>query len=421
MRPRRWISLLILLGLAWSPVLEDRASATSGFGPALPLFPRLFPHPTGRNGAEEIIQAVDLLDSSPVHSRVRFLGDNPLSADPAECADLLREPRVAASLALIDAGLAKPRRFPDSSLRSLGHLLTVRQIHLFNQGDNRNAFDQTRWLYRLAGEMPPDALGGAHFARALRAAAALGLAPQVGHLTPAQCREVLRHVRARPDWRPEALGVLPGEHLGARARFQDFTEALTEGRTAASAQTPLPPEIHPDEEEIYVVYRAVVAAAGGARRASTLIPRAHRAIDRAYTGWARQISRRSVPFHVALRGPHFHPEREADRLASGLLDGMTGLLPHVLWQLAWHETHERFLACAATLQLYAEQHRLLPDDLRALNLGDLGISPFTGLPFEYEVDGDLVTLRTPDETHEEADSSPLEITIRCHVPEAGTP
>ena len=83
--------------------------------PAPPIFPQLFPRPTGHNGYEEFVKAADLADADPAwhaFNDVCFELPPPTIAMKRQA---LADPQVVQALATLRAGLKKPVFSPRDS------------------------------------------------------------------------------------------------------------------------------------------------------------------------------------------------------------------------------------------------------------------------------------------------------------------
>jgi hypothetical protein len=362
-------------------------AAAQAAGDDRELFFRLFPWPTGQRGVEDLVRARALIGDSQVIDQLLDAALDPLSTDAAERAAILSDPEVIRALACIDRALQQPRSFPPMpfenswiarnegfDLELLTWPITVGQADLFARGDYSAAFAQTRLLHRIAGCLPVDSTAYLAQRRLLRLGAARSLAPHVGRLSPTRCRETLRMVRRRPDWREEILVALDERHRAQVAALHDFADDLRSGDSPH--------------------WSDAVRLAGGEREALALLPEVLRVFGRAYVDWTRQVAHPGTPVHGVQPLLRLGSRTPAEKMAASL--AISPGYPEGLWEIediARAETRERLLACAAALRLYHFQQNRLPERLTALNLGVLARCPFTGRPFEYEPDGEVVALR----------------------------
>jgi hypothetical protein len=146
----------MILGFAIPVAIYFEQSAFSRVVTPPPIFPKLFPKPTGQNGYEEFVMAADLINSSRVwqeYERVYFDHPGPTLIMKRR---VLFDPTVQRALTLIRAGLRKriqsPRPYPElqtlvpelPAFRSLGRLLGVEMSVNFADGRNSQAIECLR-------------------------------------------------------------------------------------------------------------------------------------------------------------------------------------------------------------------------------------------------------------------------------------
>ena len=335
------ISLLLCLLL-----IPPAAAQETPPSPAGPVFPFLFPMPTGQNGYEEIVKAGDIAVATPAINEAMDAG-----YALTDKRRLMRQPQIMEALQLLRDGLAKPIRAPQGTddafkafagVRQLARLLSVEQYVLFADGKVGDAIQSARDTLRLGYAMQSQMLIGGLVGTAVDALAIRSLASRLDQLSARDC---------------EALTKLANDWLAAPD-----------------------PAIAALEAERQYALKQVYAVAGGN---SGITPEVHALI----TTRIRQVQNllRLEPWKRRALPPIEGPTVAAELVKNlGLDDVYMRALDTFTLELA----RVQMLGVHAAIRRYRWEHNRLPASLQELKLGRLGIDPSNGEPFTYRRSSD---------------------------------
>lgn len=311
-----------------------------------PLFPRLYPNPTGQNGMEEIFRAADMI------SGLQELTDAMQSeATLTEKRKAMQHPRVKQALLLIRAGLVKPLLPPQfepadfrplAAVRNVARLLTIEQYVLWADGKTNQALDSVRNLLQIGYVVQKCALIGNLTGVAIDSMAIGVLRDRLLQLSQPDCRKL----RALAE---------------AWLRLPDpATDALKAEK--AISETLLLPSDLPQRDAV----AAILAARWEAVLRVLQTP-----------AWERRL-------------PKFQSgETPAEKLAQDLWQTLEPSLNRILDVWARELAQIQLLGVHAAILDYRWEYNSVPETLDELKLGALGVDPFTGRPFHYKKTGRL--------------------------------
>jgi len=349
---------LVLLGaLLLTPL---RSPAQEG-----PLYPRVFPNPSGTNGMEEIIRAGDLIRAS------KLIGDCMMpDATLTQKRKALEEPGVRQALLLIRVGLGKPVRplpFDDDAshtqalalCRNTARALGIEQYVLWADGKTSKALDSMADLLRISYVLGQGSLIGNLVGVAVDGIA-IGVArKRLTQLSQPDCAKLKRLAEqwlAMPD---PAIAALQAERdIGARKL------------------EPLP-------------NRAAVLALLASR----------------YDGLIQEL--RKPPWERRI--PVFTSgSSSAEQVAAGLWATLKPVYEQVLVKWSHEMATVQLLGVHAAVRDHLWEYGKLPATLEELQLGGLAIDPFTGKSLKYRVTGsDTYELSSEGPYERDAEGNPV--------------
>lgn len=375
--------LLILTGV----VIAQPAAAQ--MPPPKGIFGQVVPHPTGRNGYEELVMAGERLQASPLFVQGK---ENWANLSLAEKRLVLADKPVTDALRLLRLGLAKPVMSPRTDLsfetmlpelqtfRDLGRVLAMQQYVLLADGRTGEAIGIARNCVRLGQVVQTDTLISGLVGVAIGTLGIKALGAHLDQLSARDCEQLYRvtlEALAVPDPQPRLLAM---EHAVTRRTLQECV-----ARIKQSGASGIKTILGLDDQS--------AAAADAYLR--TLPPAE---LDRLAEDMLTRLDRHEQLLQDELRKPAWQRRRLDGEFAS---DGsiasqfVSGFLPstdRIGERYAQDQAQLRMLACHCAILRYRWEHDRLPATLDELRLGELTLDPFTGQPLEYIVKGRRYTL-----------------------------
>lgn len=367
-------------------LLSSLAAGATGAGaqPEPSLFAQVIKQPTGQNGYEELVRAVDELRRSRLLREAEEMTPAPLSLKER----VLRDPPVLRALQLLERGLAKPVRSPRavvagstsmpefSGFRRLARLLTMRQYVYFAQGAVPEAIGVARACLHLGRVVQTDSVIAGLVGIAI---SAIGVGMLGAHLDQLSADDCDRLFRVCQEWLapPSPLpAVIEAERrVGRQSLAQLRAQGAKEAQNALAGLAGADDE--PPSPEMKAELERLRANPG--------------AIDAMFADVGRRLDAYYDQLLAAAKRPSWEwapPDLEADNTIAGQL---LAVLAPVLGRLGDHYSRDaarvRLLACHAAILRYRWEYERVPPTLEALDLGDLAQDPFTGQPLRYEPKG----------------------------------
>lgn len=365
--------IVMLLGLC-SPALAQGGA----------IFRQVVPQPTGKNGYEELVRAVDVLRTSKLLAKAENRQGE--GATLAYRRAVLQEKLVQEALRLVRIGLSKavmsPREAPGTTtlypefagFRRLARLLQIQQYVLLADGRVQEALGVARQGLRLGSVIQTDTLISGLVGLAVNALATSPLSAQLDQLSARDCEALFQLCRewlAQPD--PVVRIFEAEQRFGRRALDEMLAEIRKQG--AEGLKGVLGEE--DDSEEV--------------KRLQAQVPRTPQEIERFRQDTLAQMERFYGQQLAELRKPLWQRqpvEPKADgTLAAGLISALVPTFHQASISYARDQARIRLLACHAAVLRYRWEHDRLPATLAELNLRELTEDPFTGEEVKYEVQG----------------------------------
>jgi hypothetical protein len=356
------------------------------------IFSRLFQHPTGNNGYEEWVRAVDLIQN-----------DENVDAAMEPGASLnfkrhvLADPSATQALILLREGANKPVRSPRQSVdentllpelapfRRLARLLSVQMQVDFAEGRASAAIADLRTGLVFGDRIQTDTLISGLVGVAIDAVVLNGFAPHFDQLSASQCDQVLQIVAEGLNAECPAIRLLALEKghtlkmLDARRSDPDsmlaLLDTLTNGDESGNG--------NPEEADALQNLQARLID-----RPQDLNPIIDDAQARTVALFNQAILDLRVP--ITQRKP-----LPIDRAASPgywLFRSVNVNMQPLLDKYDTAQEKLRLLGVHALIRRYFLEHKTLPTSLAQLHATDLVLDPFTGDSLLYQRNGDLYTL-----------------------------
>lgn len=310
--------------------------------PPGPLYPKLYPSPTGRDGMEDVIRAADIL--SGIKLPPRAFSD---SGSIEEERKTLQNPEVVRALDLVRSGLKKPMlpppgdamRFPTlATLRNVARFLAMEQRVLWADGQSRQALASFRDLLELSYVVQQGPLVSNLSGIAMEILGISVVAKQVPRLSQADCRQLKEILRERLK-RPElAATVLDAE------------------KREMAIRTPAGPE-----------KQQILSALG-----------------RRYDALKKEFSK---PFWQRRLPPYTSPDGRDSEVVQALVQSVDQSLSRALDVWATQQARLQLLYVHASIREHQLMNRRLPANLSELKLGPWALDPFSGNALQYRVKG----------------------------------
>lgn len=348
--------------------------------PPKPVFPQLFPHPTGRNGYEEIVMAADLAVAAASRKDLWMPG-----VTLSEMRAAMKDPDNVRAIALLGAGLKKPIQSPRTTLtysttlpdlagmRALGRLL-ARDMHVrFADGRNIEAIADLRDGLSLATVLHGETLIGSLVAIAIDAIVVTEFARHLDYLSARDCDralDVIKAWRRLPD--PTTL-ALESERRLILANLQAMKSDPRPLRELLSASLESEDPNGPDAQARATLRALLQDPAGLSRTLDQVAIRTNGYFARAYAeirkpAWERQ------PISVV------EDQTPAGKIAGMLLPALTMAAD----KFVSADARVRLLGVHIVLRRFLWEFGKLPASLDELAVGSLAVDPYSGKPILYK-------------------------------------
>jgi hypothetical protein len=389
---RRLLLGSLTLGAATAAV-GNAVSATES-PPEKPQGPTLFEQtihaPTGANGYEELVRAVDQLRASSRFQQADKLSGASEGVPLSLKRRVLSDPPVLRALALLQRGLGKtivsPRKSLDSAtllpemggFRQLARLLAMQQYVYLADGRVAEAVGTARTCLRLGQAVQTDTLISGLVGIAISAICLRSLGAHLDQLSIPDCdrlSKVCLEWLDQPDLMPRMLAV---ERQAGKNMLAEIKSADRQGLERIFGLTPSPEDDTPPETRRLVGELTRQAASPGGLDAvlGETAQRLDQYYDRILTETQKHAWERSWPTLP-----------DDGSLAARLLSAITVSPVQVADKYTGEEAMVRLIACHTAILRYRWEYDRLPPDLAVLNLGDLARDPFTGQPVSYHPSG----------------------------------
>jgi hypothetical protein len=366
------------------------------------LFHQVIKQPTGRNGYEEFVRAVDVLRESKLYNAAEMPGLEARTLSVRR--RTLSDPPVKEALRLLRVGVQKPVLAPPNELdpdapypqsagfRRIGRLLRVQHYVLLADGRVLEALESVRLGVRFARAIQTGRPLAAFTGSAIEATLLEPLGAHLSQLSASHCEQLFRLCSEL------ARHKAPLERLAQRSLADDLkaiAELRKEGREAFGDPD------DDDEGEIGLAERRAARERFPADPAeqARMWAETERRIKEIYQRILADVGK---PIWQRQLGPF----RDDGTPAAAMV---RYLGPHQFFSLVdetygGSEARFKLLACHAAVLRHRWEKDVLPPTLAALNLGALATDPFTGQPFRYEVTGTRYRLYSAGPEKDEPDN-----------------
>ena len=384
MRNTRLLTAMIL-GCAVSTAIYRVQDASTHREPPPPNFSKLFPRPTGQNGYEEFVMAVDLLNASPACQEYEKADDEPTLTMKRR---VLADPMAQRVLATMRTGLRKhiqsSQQTPELQtlvpelkiFRSVGRLLCAEMDVLFADGKTAQGIDCLNDGLNFGRSVQVGTLISGVVGLYIENITLRTFSHHLNQLTIRDCDKLIRvanHHLKQPD--PQIALVTSERDMYLRS----FRKYRTDAGGLLDKLDPGPNASVSDHNNYANVCRLVRANPDSG---ATIFDQATELVgshfDQTLTEIKRPVWERKYPGPTERNSPaakliySICPpsySRMGDRFAS----------EQVLLQI---------LGVHAAVLHYWRQHHHLPNNVEELKLGKLVIDPFTGKSLSYKRFGD---------------------------------
>lgn len=364
---RQFAHCMALLLVAAAHVPASRAQQLEP-----PVFPKLFPRPTGANGYEEIVMAADLA----VAAERRMLLTEP-QVTLTDLRSALRDPERIRAIELLRAGLRKPIKHPArpdghdsiflelSPVRTLARLLAANIRAAFADGRSADALGYLSTGLRLAAALHGQTLVASLVGIAVHAIVLRTYARYLTQLSANDCDrllEVVRSLRRLPDPVPVTLEA---ERRYIASVFRNLLR---------------------DESAL----REYFGQQGGAAELPSF--RDQRALDAYVSKLLTEINLAfSQRVAEATKPRWLRRDAPSDGAGSTAVSAIVAVtlqpIAAAITQFDRARTELQLLGVHAAIRRYSWEHQRLPSSLEELRLGEMTVDPFTGQPLVYRATG----------------------------------
>jgi hypothetical protein len=387
---------LLLGGLTLGAATAAARNAVFGTEspPATPQGPTIFeqtiPAPTGENGYEELVRAVDQLRASARFQQAEKLGGAPAAVPLSLKRRVMSDPPVVRALALLQRGLGKTIASPRKSLnsatllpemagfRQLARLLAMQQYVYLADGRVAEAIGTARTCLRLGQAVQTDTLISGLVGIAISAICLRSLGAHLDQLSVADCdrlSKVCLEWLDQPDPMPRMLAA---ERQAGKSVLAEIKTADRQALERIFGLTPSPQDEEPPETRQLVGELTRHASSPGSLDA--VLEETEKRLDQYYERILAESQK-----HTWERS---WPSLPADgSLAARLVTAIAVSPVQVADKYTGEEAMVRLLTCHTAILRYRWEYDRLPSDLTLLNLGDLALDPFTGEPVSYQPSG----------------------------------
>lgn len=353
--------------------------------PAKSIFQQVIPQPTGKNGYEDLVLAIDALQKSRYYPAIQKMEALTL----AEKRAVLDDRNGVRALQLIRTGLQKPVAQPRQMLdytttlpelgpmRDLAKLLALQQYVALADGRTTEALQIARQGIRLGRVVQMDTLLSGLVGIAI---STLCIQPLGRHLDQLSARDTAVLYQICLEWLNQPnpqVAIFASEHRLTKIALAGMREQVKRG-------------------DVEGVVKQLGLKRDELKDLEAIIPRTPEAIDALFLQAAERYDAYSLTVMAELRKPAWErkmpeplkPEDPGGHLASMLIPSFQ----HVDNVYTREQAQIQLLACHAAIRRYRWEHDRLPSSLDELRLGTLAIDPYTGSPLRYEVKGKRYSL-----------------------------
>lgn len=376
----------ILLSAVGAGTLVQAAAGRSGGQqePRPSQLSKYFARPSGRNGLEDFLAAVDVLQTSKPYREMQA-ASLPGTISLTLKRRILSDLPVTRALALIQRGLTKPYALPVSAgqgenvigvnapMRELARLLALRQYVLFADGRVPDAIGTARVTMRLGQVVQAGPLISGLVGIAIGAIGMRTLGRNLEQLSARDC-ELLSQICG--EWLSQPSPLLRVFEEERRAGLKSLAEM--------GNQKPEPPT--PEELAMLTPEER--------RALANLTPEKLAAfqleIRKEFNAhWDRVLADTRKPFWEREFPTDAPPDESVSpaNVARALTAMLVPVFKQAQQRYAQEEAMVRLLAVHAAVLRYRWEWDKPPPDLATLNLGDLVLDPFTGQQMKYQVNG----------------------------------
>jgi hypothetical protein len=369
-------------------IAQEPAASPKPPAPPPSLLRQVVPKPTGANGYEDLLAAVDALRTSRRFAAVEEAASPTLDAKRRA----LRDPPVLRALELVRRGLGKPvtspREKPDihtlfpeyGGLRSLARLLATQQYVLLADGRVSEAIGSLRLGLRLGTAIQTDTLLSGLVGIAADAVALRRLGSHLDQLSARDCEQLFQLCR---DWlqAPDpAPRILETERRFGKQLLADMWKREVAPHELLGPPAPGGPLSEVERKARQTSDDLDRAVKGPPAALAALLDRTEKQLDALYN---RMIAEFQKPaWERKLPAPP-----DGDELPDRLIAMIMPAITQTSDKYTGIRAQVQLLACHAAIRRHRWEHDRLPVSLAEVKLGDLAVDPFNGQPFRYEPRG----------------------------------
>jgi len=387
MRPIALLFACLLLTAA-APGMAQQPAPAPAPKPPPSAFSQLFSSPTGKNGYEELVLAGDLVKSSRLFRKAE---EGPTTLRFKR--EVLLDRSVIKALALVRAGVSKPIFSPRQTLsvhtllpelaefRSLARLLRLQQYVFMADGRTSDAIQNARLCLQLGRVIQTDTLISGLVGVAISSICIQSMGQHLDQLSAKDCELLYRVCLEWLTMPSMDSAMMEAERRGSKV----ITAELIDDVKKSGVQVL---KGYLDSSDSTLVSEAEGMLGG----------KSPEELDRIGSEAVRLMDGVFDQVQVELRKPVwarkrglFKPE-EQPGAAGWLVSKIMPTLELVGDRYSAERARVQLLACHCAIRRYRWEQERLPENLAALNVGELALDPFTGEPLKYVVNGTRYTL-----------------------------
>jgi hypothetical protein len=354
-----------------------------------PAFDRIFTHPTGNNGYEDLVRAADIVQDSKAFAEM--VGEGAAAPTLAAKRRLLFQPEILRAFELIRAGLNKPvtspREAPDdetilpelAEFRRMAKLIDIKLYVELADGRVPAAIDTLRDGLKFGYVIQTDTLIGSLVSVAMDTILIRRFANYLDQLSIHDCDKMMVLAREWLNLQDPAITIFAAERDGLvrvlkkyRATPHELAKAL--GVTKGN--------VPPDQVDAYNAFMKNTPEAAG--------PIMDAASGQIVDSINAVILEMKKPAWERNEVPKVDDRTPVGALVSMLMPSNT--YNRVTDRFTAEQAQVQMLGVHAAIRRYKWEHDSLPGSIEELKLGRLAIDPFSGKPLQYK--------RTDDKTYE---------------------
>ncbi len=369
-------------GLLWGlPTLGQTPNNPNPTQKPRPIFPQLFPHPTGTNGYEDLVLACDALQESDIYPK---LDQNWSNTTLEEMRSAFADPPVQKALLLLKNGLNKPIASPQKMeevepltlfpqyafFRKLARLLSLKIFADATDGKSYEVIEATEMSLQIGYNVGQDTLISGLVGIAIDVIAINRMAQFVAQLSLKECDRLSSLLDSRLKAPLTAVKLFTNE--------RDFTlRMLDKDRLKVDEILPLPTK---DREPLTEEENALRAKLTGDPAELKRLLEASR--DYVKTIYNTAIENASLS--AWKRKPEMpHVVKESSVTMLGEL--ISPSYDQALMRYDQNQARLQLLALHVAIRRFRWKHDRLPATLKELKHPELLTDPFTGEPLIYSI------------------------------------